>query len=328
MFIKMNNIEIMTIPKVSVIIPVYNTEEYVKKAVMSIVNQTLKDIEIIVINDGSTDNSLNVVTKIAEKDNRIQIYSQENQGLSITRNTGIEKAKGNYIYFMDSDDLLDIDALECCYYKCIKNDLDLVFFDAEVLNNENISFSIDYIRKNIKDTIYTGDALISYLLSVNQYKAPVWLSFINLDYLKRINLFFYPKIIHEDELFTPLLYLQAEKIGRINRSFFKRRIRFNSIMTQKKSSLSINSYIKVFSELRFWGSNKNKNIKNIIERIISYIINPMLYNARTLTLKERVSILFYCIHSDFLKHLRIKNIIVFLFPFTICIKSSVLKNKR
>lgn len=94
----------MSNPKVSIVIPVYNTEVFVEEAVRSIMDQTLRDTEIIIINDGSTDTSLDIIQKLSEEDTRIQIYSQENQGLSATRNRGIALASGRYIYFMDSDD--------------------------------------------------------------------------------------------------------------------------------------------------------------------------------------------------------------------------------
>ena len=101
--------------KVSVIIPVYNTELYVRQTIQSILGQTLYDIEIITVNDGSTDNSLSILSELAKQDNRIKIFTHSNQGLSVSRNVGIEKASGEFIYFMDSDDLLDHDTLEICY---------------------------------------------------------------------------------------------------------------------------------------------------------------------------------------------------------------------
>ena len=94
-------------PKVSVIIPVYNTDQYVAEAMYSILNQTLTDIELIAVNDGSTDNSLEVITKIAESDKRVKIFSQQNKGQSEARNLGISNSTGDYLYFMDSDDVLD-----------------------------------------------------------------------------------------------------------------------------------------------------------------------------------------------------------------------------
>ena len=105
--------------KVSVVIPVYNTEKYVREAVESIMNQTLRELEIIIINDGSTDNSLQVVEELAAADSRIQVYSQTNQGGSVARNAGIARAYGKYIYFMDSDDLLEKETIDLCYLSLI-----------------------------------------------------------------------------------------------------------------------------------------------------------------------------------------------------------------
>ena len=102
----------MCIPKVSVIIPVYNTEKYVRQAVVSICRQTLKDLEIIIVNDGSTDGSMTILEELAAQDERIKLFSQENQGQSTARNRGLHHAIGEYIYFMDSDDLLESDTFE------------------------------------------------------------------------------------------------------------------------------------------------------------------------------------------------------------------------
>ncbi|WP_309574196.1 glycosyltransferase family 2 protein [Candidatus Bacteroides intestinigallinarum] len=113
--------------KVSIVIPVYNTEKYVRQAVESVMSQTLKELEIIIINDGSSDKSLDILQKLSNTDNRIRVYSQLNQGQSVARNTGISHAHGEYIYFMDSDDLLEKDAMELCYYKCKEAQLDFVF---------------------------------------------------------------------------------------------------------------------------------------------------------------------------------------------------------
>ena len=101
--------------KVSVIIPVYNVEQYLKECLDSVINQTLKDIEIICINDGSTDGSLKILEKYESLDDRIVVFSQENSGLSATRNKGMQLSSGEYVYFMDSDDYLELNALEELY---------------------------------------------------------------------------------------------------------------------------------------------------------------------------------------------------------------------
>lgn len=94
-------------PKVSVIIPVYNTAGYLESALMSVSEQTLEEIEIIIINDGSTDSSGQIIDEFQIKDCRVKYYYQTNQGQSVARNTGLDKATGEYVYFMDSDDILE-----------------------------------------------------------------------------------------------------------------------------------------------------------------------------------------------------------------------------
>ncbi len=112
-------------PKVSMIIPVYNVEKYLKKCVESVINQTLKDIEIILINDGSTDNSPEICNQYAQQDERIKLITQENKGLSAARNTGMKFAKGDYIAFLDSDDWIDLNFCEKLYNSAIDTDADI-----------------------------------------------------------------------------------------------------------------------------------------------------------------------------------------------------------
>lgn len=111
--------------KISVIIPVYNVETYLRKCLDSVVNQTLKEIEIIIINDGSTDNSLQIIEEYAAKDDRIKVINQANQGQSAARNRGIEIAQGEYIGFVDSDDWIDLDFYEKLYERAKAYDADI-----------------------------------------------------------------------------------------------------------------------------------------------------------------------------------------------------------
>ena len=113
--------------KISAILPVYNVEQYIKDCLDSIINQTMDDIEIICVNDGSLDNSLQVLEKYAQKDARIKIISQENQGQGIARNNGLKIANGEYITFIDPDDWVDVDMFEKMYKSAKKFDSDYVF---------------------------------------------------------------------------------------------------------------------------------------------------------------------------------------------------------
>ena len=121
--------------KLSVIIPVYNVEKYLAECLDSVLNQTLKDIEVICVNDGSTDNSLQILEEYAKKDNRIKIVNKENGGLSSARNAGMNAATGEYFVFIDSDDLLDKDAYEKAMAHI--DDADLVHFGIKVFGDSN-----------------------------------------------------------------------------------------------------------------------------------------------------------------------------------------------
>lgn len=124
---------VMDNPKVSAIIPVYNVEKYLEKCLDSIINQTLKEIEIICIDDGSTDNSISILNKLAQKDNRIKIILQENQGPSAARNAGIDIANGEYLVFIDSDDWMEFDAFEKLVDDLEKTNADFVACGTNVI---------------------------------------------------------------------------------------------------------------------------------------------------------------------------------------------------
>src|SRR5574344_49484 len=120
---------------VSFIIPIFNTEKYLKQCLNSIISQTLSDIEIICINDGSTDNSLCILENFAKKDKRIKVINQKNKGQSAARNKGITLAKGEYIAFVDSDDWAQPDMLEKMYNRATQDDTDVTMASV-TLHNE------------------------------------------------------------------------------------------------------------------------------------------------------------------------------------------------
>lgn len=278
--------------KVSVIIPVYNTEAYVGETILSILNQDLKEIEIIVINDGSSDGSAAVIEKLVKQDNRIQFLSQQNSGQSVARNRGLEQARGKYIYFMDSDDLLDSDALQLCYEKCVSEDLDYVFFDGESFGYEGKAESwFDYKRTQFfEDKVYQGIELLPQMLALKCYKASVCLNLYKRDFLVGNSLNFYPGILHEDELFSARCYVCAKRIGLIDRAFFKRRLRPGSVMTSKVSIRNIENYFVVLAELKKIGAISSLGERQVIDRLVEYIINPVLEKAWELRWWSRVKV--------------------------------------
>ena len=134
-------------PKVSIIIPIYNNEKYLMESIDSVLNQTFQDFEIISINDGSTDNSLKILEEYAKKDSRIKIVTQENKGAGSARNEGLKLAKGEYLAFLDGDDFYNLDFLEKMLKKSIDTNSDIVIcranrFDTETGETSKINYSL------------------------------------------------------------------------------------------------------------------------------------------------------------------------------------------
>lgn len=126
---------------VSVIIPVYNTEKNIEQCVRSVMNQTLRSIEIICVDDGSTDGSLDILRRLAEEDKRISVITQKNAGAGTARNKGLAQAQGRYLSFLDADDFFEPDMLEAAYTQARKDDAELVLFRADFYNDQEQSYS-------------------------------------------------------------------------------------------------------------------------------------------------------------------------------------------
>lgn len=238
-------------PVLSVILPVYNVENYLEECLDSLLNQTYSNFEIIAVNDGSTDNSLQILLKYKLLFKKMIIISQENSGLSSARNTGIEQCSGTYIYFLDSDDYISKNTFEKVIDIFKETDVDLIKFDATPFSDDP-NFNVDlneYNSNNIYQTgkIYEKSEFLS--LIEKKYQAPVWLYIFKADILKLNNLSFRPDLLHEDELFTPKLLVNCNKFYYINEQFFKRRYRKGSIMTTQNNEKSILNYNIIINDL-------------------------------------------------------------------------------
>lgn len=148
--------------KISVIVPVYNGEKFIETCIKDILNQTLKDIELILINDGSEDNTLDICQKYAEYDNRITLINQENKGVSAARNKGINKAVGKYICFIDSDDRIKIDYLENLYDIAEKKDVKIVCCDIECVDKNYKFKSIRIMDEGYYTTLEALEELFKF----------------------------------------------------------------------------------------------------------------------------------------------------------------------
>lgn len=184
--------------KVSIIIPVYNAEKYLEKCLNSVIKQTLKDIEIICINDGSTDGSLNILQKYSEKDKRFIIIDQKNSGQSVARNKGLSVAKGEFIGFVDSDDWIDEDFYEKLYDAAIEYKADIAAGNILRVNeNETNVFYVKYDKIQIAQKTNK-----KYQLAKIPDNCYVWNKIYNRKKLEKIDLKFQEEILYEDIIFS------------------------------------------------------------------------------------------------------------------------------
>ena len=294
--------------QVSVIMPVYNTEPFLQQAVESVRAQTLRNIEIIVMNDGSTDKSMQIIEEQAAQDNRIRVLSQENQGNSAARNNAFKAARGKYVYFMDSDDVIEEETLEACLAKCEAHELDFVFFDADILNKESL-FSLPLLYDRSACTpageVHTGSRMLRVQLEGRRFTPSVCLNLIRRTFLQSTGLQFFPGILHEDQLFTTLLYLQADRVMYIPRKFFKRRFREASIMTKRFSWRNMAGYIKVTDEmLRFKESTASEEQTRLIDLHLQLMLDTAVWQAYVFPLKERLRLFSICHRPRYRKYIR------------------------
>lgn len=304
-----------TISLISVIIPVYNTAPYLKESIGSVMAQTMRDIEIIIVNDCSTDNSREIIKELERADKRIRYFElTKNQGQSVARNEALKYATGKYLYFMDSDDVLETDALEKCYWQCEQKKIELVFFDGDVFCDEGLpALSWDYHRtgRYDEDTVYSGKELFDDMLVHYTHRAAPWLMFVLRSHLDSLKLCFYPGIIHEDELFTTLLYLQSSRIGCLKKELVKHRVRSNSTMTTRYSIRNVQCYLTVIDEL--FSFAYNHGCMDLIRSYARYTLNPVYETAKVLPYKEKIEALNFCIKKGYLRYLSIKTLLKFLF---------------
>lgn len=203
----------MSNPKISVIVPVYNVEDYLEDALNSIVNQTFDDIEVLMIDDGSTDNSRYIIEKYALDYDNFYAFHKKNDGLPITRNYGLKFAKGEYVYFMDSDDFLISDAFEKMYNCASKYNSDVVTANFYRYNDNKTWFHIinEYVFNELESNLYN--------VNLNQYHKliwdmPVWNKIYKKEFLDENNIrFVNDRVIFEDNIFSTEIYIKAKTVS-------------------------------------------------------------------------------------------------------------------
>ena len=261
---------------ISVIIPIYMVEKYLNKCIDSVINQTYKNLEIILVNDGSKDNCKKICEEYAKKDSRIKIINKSNGGLSDARNKGLEVSNGKYIGFVDSDDYISKDMYKNLYENIIKYDADIAICEyIEVNENgENIKENKKIIENGVK--IYSREEAMYKLLEDNEITNHVWNKLYKSSLFKDIE---FPKgLKFEDIAVMYKLIDKANRVVHISEILYFYVQRDGSILNMRTEDL-IETRIKIDRERLNFLENKKYNKENLLKNKVNEIIHYHLESA-------------------------------------------------
>ena len=269
-------------PKVSIIIPIYNNEKYLMESIDSVLNQTFQDFEIISINDGSTDNSLKILEEYAKKDSRIKIVTQENKGAGSARNEGLKLAKGEYLAFLDGDDFYNLDFLEKMLKKSIDTNSDIVIcranrFDTETGETSKINYSLKTNFLPEKD-VFSYKDIPDKIFNISQNWN--WNKIFKKDFIEKNNIKFQEIYRTNDLYFTCCALVLAKRISTIDECLVNYRIGMIE-NSQNTNNLYPLDFYKAFSKLREFLVEKNI-YKEVKESYISWALEGCLYNIKSI----------------------------------------------
>ena len=276
--------------KVSVIIPVFNVEKYLNECMDSVLNQSLDDIEVICVNDGSVDHSYQILEEYKKEYPKIKVIDQINSGQSAARNRALKEAKGKYVYFMDSDDLIVSHMLEELWDICEKENLDVLFFSGATfyenseLEEKQRCFTNVYYRKGNYTSVTSGPELLSILQDNNDYTVSPCLQIVKRKFLEENSIKFCEGIIHEDNFFTFQVLLKAERALCVNDIYFYRRVREASVMTRKENYKNLRGYFVCLVKQMNYAAEQNIEDPQIIKKIEKTLWN-LNYHVQRLYLK-------------------------------------------
>ena len=254
--------------KFSIIIPVYNSERYLRECLDSAVNQTFKDIEIICINDGSTDSSESILKEYENKDNRIKIYSQEHKGAGAARNLGIEMAQGEYIHFLDSDDELSVDSLEKINKFLKGNPIDVITIPIYYYNERGHGLNYKFNLRND-----TKNRVIDFKDNPDFIQSSVNSCFIKASSINDLR-FDEEAVDAEGLVFINKLLLSSEKIGLVKNAMYLFRLANDDSLTKiaAKKKGFYNYRLECFKDLIAYSKEKEGRVPLFIQGAIAYAL--------------------------------------------------------
>lgn len=234
---------------ISIIIPIYNVERYLEECLESVVNQSDSFDEVLLINDGSTDNSLLICERYTSLYNNIKLINKKNEGPSIARNIGMQYASGDYIMFLDSDDFLRLDSVKILKNHLQKIEFDALFFDAKVFVEADCTYSTtgkEYDRKCLKiDNIEISGLEYFKRCYPQNYVASACMAIYNKQSIEEMNLRFPERVFYEDTYFSFAFALHAKHVMYVSEDLYQRRYRNGSTMTSKFSLRKFIDRVKI-----------------------------------------------------------------------------------
>lgn len=324
---------------VSIIVPIYNVDKYLAECLDSLQRQTLDNIEIIMVNDGSTDKSRDIAASYAALNENFYLINRENGGLSAARNSGLEVARGEYVYFLDSDDFLADDAIEKLYKKAKTDNLDQLRFAAYTFEDgaKNYLWTRDTAKGGYKylgdySGVYKGLDFYQKTLDNNDYYPSCCLIFTKRSVIEENHLRFYEGILHEDNLFNFQLTTLCDKVALLHEPLYYRRFRTGSITQGGTNWMNRNRAmcISAIEADKFIDSQPQIKGKTS-DWQMNYFVNMMLWQWEQMTRREQDSqesneyfarvkplvkkygggkalMLFYASHSLYRTYLRARHI--------------------
>ena len=273
----------------SIIIPVYNVENYLEGCIDSIEKIRNINFEVILINDGSTDESLKTAENLVKKYRNIKLISQKNGGLSYARNTGLRNAQGKYISFIDSDDLIFADRFEKLYLETKKYNLDIgIGNHIRFINLEEIiePQKLKY-KKLEKENVKTGIDFFDFADKKGLFSPIVCEKIYRRDFLLDNNLFFKERIIYEDVLFSHIVISKAQRVKYMNFYFYLYRQRIGSIMNAGKEKENLHYYYYIIKELiEELKKIKSKRLKRVPLALYYSLVKK--YKIRNFEIEEKI----------------------------------------
>lgn len=278
--------------KISVIIPVYNVEKYLDECLTSVINQTLKDIEIICIDDGSTDNSAAIVEKYTAQDGRIKLIRHEkNKGLSAARNTGLEHAAGDFIYFLDSDDYIEPDLFECAVNVFENFDIDFFCFSSKPIVEGGVIQNIEGMNNYIK---VKRDGVFALNFDIMQNtNIHVWNKIYKAEKIREHKLHFVEGLLYEDIFFTWAYNFLSKKAYFEPEVLHNYRVRSTSIMekcTQDKRYEMTVDHMKNWHELFKFLSKDSEMFLSRYDDLVKLLWNYRMRSKEICPLLEKYKI--------------------------------------